>query len=75
MQEKNVHIWVWVHGHSVWKAVYDLGKRTLAIYNEYDELLIRRTGLTEQQIKVIEQSLLCIGAKRIDDHKEPYTYL
>ena len=75
MQEKNVHIWVWMHGHAVWKAIYDLNKRTLAVYNERDELLIKRSGLNEQQLKTIEHAFACIGAKRIDDHKQPFTYL
>ncbi|MEM4258980.1 MAG: hypothetical protein QXL17_07530 [Candidatus Thermoplasmatota archaeon] len=75
MQIKNVHIWVWMHGHYLWKAVYDPQRRSLTIFNEYDEMVIRRTGLTDQQVKNLEFAFLCIGAKRIDNHKEPFTYL
>ncbi len=75
MQEKKVFIWVWIHGHCLWKAIYDPNKRSLSIFNECDELVVRRTGLTDQQIKTLEHAFSCIGAKRLDNHKEPFTYL
>ena len=72
---KNVRIWMWLHENSVLKAVYNQKDNTLTVYNEQDQILLRRTGITAEIIVKIEVSFSAIGAKRVDGHKEPFTYL
>jgi hypothetical protein len=57
------------------KAVSNQSTGTLTIYDEYDKILLRRTGLTRQQIKSMELIFTNYCIKRIGDHKEPFSYL
>ena len=73
---KNAKIWIWVYNGRVMKAISQKETGTLTIYDEHDNILIKRTGLTPAQIKKIECVLSTSGAKRMDEHKgEPFTYL
>ena len=75
MTKTNAKIWIWVQYNRILKAISNQNTGTLTIYNENDKILLRRTGLTKQQIKKIEILLSNYGIKRVDDHKEPFTYL
>ena len=57
------------------KAISNKDTGTLTIYNENDEILLRRTGLTKQQVKKIEVYLANYGLKQVDENQEPFTYL
>lgn len=71
----NIKIWIWVQNYRILKAISNQEAGTLTIYDEYDNILIRRIGLSKQQVKVLETLLSSFNVKRVDDHKEPYTYL
>jgi hypothetical protein len=71
----SIKIWIWVQNYRVLKAISNQEAGTLTIYDEYDNILIRRIGLSKQQVKVLETLLSNFNVKRLDDHKEPYTYL
>jgi len=75
MVKKNAKIWIWVQSNSVLKAVSNQNTGTLTIYDEYDNVLLRRTGLTKQQIKNIEIIFSNHCIKKVGDHREPFTYL
>ena len=75
MTTKGVKIWVWVQNNRILKAIANQEAGTITIYDECDNILIRRTGLTKQQIKTIELIFSAYNLRRIDDHKEPFTYL
>lgn len=72
---KQVKIWIWLQNEKPMKAMFYPLQGILLLYDEHDCLLLKRTGLTPDQIKSIELSLAAIGAKRIDNQKEPFTYL
>jgi len=57
------------------KAVLNQNTGTLTIYDEYDNILLRRMGLTKQQTKNIEIIFSNHCIKRVDGHREPFTYL
>jgi len=71
----NTRIWIWLQENSVFKAVYTPNDDTLTIYNEQEQILLRRTGITPAILVKIEQMFSAMGARRIDNHKEPFTYL
>jgi hypothetical protein len=71
----SIKIWIWVQNYRILKAISNQEAGTLTIYDEYDNILIRRIGLSKQQVKALEVLLSNCNAKRIDDHNEPYTYL
>jgi hypothetical protein len=72
---KDIKIWIWVQHDRILKAISNKDAGTLTIYDEYDNIILRRTGLSKQQIKTIELIFTTYNLKRIDDHKEPFTYL
>ena len=75
MTTKDVKIWIWVQNNRILKAISNQEAGTLTIYDECDNIILRRTGLSKQQIKTIELIFATYNLKRIDDHKEPFTYL
>ena len=75
MLRKNTKIWIWVQNNRLLKAVSNQDMGTLTIYDERDNILLKRTGLTRQQVKKIEICLSSQRVKRIDDHREPFTYI
>jgi hypothetical protein len=75
MINKNVKTWIWMQNNRLIKAALNQNSGTLTIYDEYDNILLRRTGLTKQQVKNIEIIFSNHCIKRVDDHREPFTYL
>ena len=75
MNTKDVKIWFWVQHDRILKAISNRDAGTLTIYDECDNIILRRTGLSKQQIKTIELIFATYNLKRINDHKEPFTYL
>jgi len=75
MTNKAIKIWFWVQNNRILKAVSNLEAGTLTIYDDYDNIILRRTGLTRPQIKAIEYILSTYRFKRLDDHQEPFNYL
>jgi len=71
----NSRIWLWLQDHELYKAVYNPGTQTLIVTNERDEIILRRTGITQEQLTQLEVLFLRLGAKRMDDHQEPFTIL
>jgi len=45
------------------------------VYNERDEIILKHTGITSEQLTRCEVLFLTIDAKRMDGHNEPFTYL
>ncbi len=74
MSKANVRIWIWVQNNRLLKAISNKETGTLTIYNENDEILLRRTGLTKAQVKKIEIYLTNYGLKKVDENQEPFTY-
>jgi hypothetical protein len=72
---KNMKIWIWIQNNRLLKAISNKNTGTLTIYDDRDNLILKRTGLTKQQVKKIEMYLSNQQAKRIDDPREPFTYL
>ncbi|MCK4332685.1 MAG: hypothetical protein KAV40_03810 [Thermoplasmatales archaeon] len=75
MVNKNVKTWIWMQNNRLLKAVLNQNTGTLTIYDEYDNILLRRMGLTKQQTKNIEIIFSNHCIKRVDGHREPFTYL
>ena len=57
------------------KAILCSQEGTLRIYNEDDQLILKRTGLNKIQIKQIEVNIIKYGAKKLDQHAEPFKFL
>ena len=72
---KNATIWIWIQNKRLLKAISNRNTGTLVIYDEHDNILLRRTGLTHQQVKKIEISLASQRVKKIGENQEPFTYL
>ena len=75
MTKKNVHIWIWLQNDKLIKAILSHDDGTLKIFNENDQLILKRTGLNKIQTKQIENTIIKYGAKRLDKHAEPFKFL
>lgn len=75
MTAKGIKIWIWVQNNRILKAISNKESGTLTIYDECDSIILRRTGLSRQQVKAIELIFETYALKRIGDRKEPFTYL
>lgn len=75
MIAKGIKIWIWVHNNRILKAISNQDAGTLTIYDDCDNIVLKRTGLSRQQIKTIELIFSAYNLKKIDDHNEPFTYL
>jgi len=69
-----IHIWFWMKNGRLLKAVTNCEKGTVIYYDEYDRMLIVRSGLTLIQMKKIEERLVLAGAKKCDEHQS-FSYL
>jgi len=72
---KNIRIWLWTYNNKIFKAIICCEDQTYTIYNEFDEILVKRIGLMPSHIERIESSLIKSGAKRIDRNKDAFVYL
>ena len=75
MATKNVNIWIWLQNGRLTKAVLSPDDGILKIYDENDNLILKRTGLNKFQVKQIENTIIKYGAKRLDKHAEPFKFL
>jgi antitoxin component YwqK of YwqJK toxin-antitoxin module len=75
MTTKNVNIWIWLQNGKIIKAISSVDDGTIRIYDENDNLILKRTGLTRLQVKKIENNILRYGAKRLNQHAEPFRFL
>jgi hypothetical protein len=75
MIKVNGKTWIWMQNNRLLKAVLNQNSGTLIIYDEYDNILLKRTGLTKKQIKNIEIIFSNHCVNRIGENREPFTYL
>ena len=75
MTSKSVNIWIWLQNNKLMKAVLCVEDGTLKIYDENDNLILKRTGLNKLQVKQIEKTIIQYGAKKLDKHAEPFKFL
>jgi len=75
MTQQNIHIWVWIQNNRVIKAVLNSDMGILRIYDEDDNLILKRTGLNKTQIKEVEDCIIKYGAKKIDSQTQSFRYL
>jgi len=75
MTNKNVNIWVWIQNGRIIKAISCVEDGIIKIYDENDNLILQRNGLTRIQVKQIENNILKYGAKKLNQHSRPFRYL
>jgi len=75
MTNGNVHIWIWLQNNKIMKAVLNTDEGILRIFDENDQLVLKRTGLNKVLVKKIEECIVKYGAKRLNAHAEPFKFL
>jgi len=75
MKTENVHIWIWLQNNKIMKAILNTDEGILRIFDENDQLILKRTGLNKVLVKKIEECIIKYGAKRLDKHAEPFKFL
>ena len=66
MLSNDVIAWMWVQDEKLLKAVYHKNKKTLIIFDEEDNIILKRVGVEASHIKKIELIFLTKGAQRMD---------
>ena len=72
---ENVNIWIWLQNGRIMKAISNVNEGTLKIYDEDDNLVLKRTGLNKFQVKQVEKTIIKYGAKKLNKHAEPFKFL
>lgn len=75
MKQTNKSIWIWLQNGKLVKAILCADEGTLKIYDENDNLVLRRTGLNKLQVKQIENTIIKYGAKKLSERAEPFKFL
>ncbi|MBN1861882.1 MAG: hypothetical protein JW840_10540 [Candidatus Thermoplasmatota archaeon] len=75
MKNTHEHIWVWVQDSLLYKAVYRLKDCSFIVYNDQDEVILRYTGVTPEQLEQLQRMFVRIGAKQLPNQAAPFTYL
>lgn len=75
MKTKHQNIWIWLQNNRVMKAILDIDEGTVKIYDDKDNLILKRTGLNKVQIKQVEHYILQYGAKKLSKNAEPFKFL
>lgn len=75
MENKQAHIWVWIQNGKIFKSISCSEDGTIRIYNEKDQLILKRTGLSKLQVKQIEHNIMRYGAKKLNKNAEPFRFL
>lgn len=75
MKKNHQNIWIWLQNNRVIKAILDIDEGTVKIFDERDNLILKRTGLNKIQIKQIENYILKYGAKKLNKNAEPFKFL
>ena len=75
MNNENVHIWIWLQNSKLMKAILNSDEGVIRIYDEDDNLVLKRTGLNKNQVQQIETCIVKYGAKKLDKHAEPFKFL
>ena len=58
MTTKSVNICIWLQNGKIIKAISSVDNGTIKIYDENDNLILKRIGLTRFQVKRIENNSL-----------------
>jgi len=75
MKKNHQNIWIWLQNNRIMKAILDIDEGTVKIFDEQDNLILKRTGLNKIQIKQIESYILKYGAKKLNKNAEPFKFL
>jgi len=75
MTKKNINIWIWLQNGRLVKAISCADDGTIRIYDEEDNLILKRTGLNPRQVKQIESLIIRYGARRLDKQAQPFKFL
>ena len=77
MSYKNINIYIWLQKdiNEIFKVITSSDNGIIKFYNENDELLMSRTGLSKKQVNNIEKKLLEMGAIKLNDKKTSFITL
>ena len=72
---ENVNIWVWLQNNNIVKVISNTDDGTIKIYDECNNLILKRTGLSKIQVKQIENNIIKYGAKKLNRTADAFRYL
>jgi len=68
MRKKTKNIWTWLQSKAtILKIVSNPKNGTIKIYNKKGKIIIKKTNLTREQVKTVEESLLGYATKKLND--------
>ena len=73
--ESNSRIWMWLQNNKLIKAVVDEDKGCIIVYDEDDNIIMKRSELNKLQIREIENNIKRYGARKLNATAEPFRFL
>ena len=68
MTKKNDTIWPWLQSKGkILKVVSDPSRGTIKVYDENGKLLMKKTNLSKEKVKMFEDNFLNYVAKKLDN--------
>jgi hypothetical protein len=68
VNKKTKNIWTWLQSKAtILKIVSNPKRGTIKIYNKKGKIIIKKTNLTREQVKTVEESLLGYATKKLID--------
>lgn len=73
--QQNDRVWMWLQDSEVYKAMYRHRDRTFLVFNSQDDIILKYTGITDELLQELEVLFKRMGAKQLDNRREPFIYL
>lgn len=68
LNKKNIKLKKWLQSKAtILKIVSNPKKGTIKIYNKNGKILLKRTNLSKEQVRNVEESLLGFATKKLND--------
>jgi len=60
-------VWAWLRpGNRIWKVISDHEKGTICVYDEKNNIVMEKKGLTRDAIEIVEKNFLNTAATNLD---------
>ena len=75
MTTSKTKTWMWIQNNRLFKAVVNMDTGLLTVYAQDGSVILKRSCLTQEQLKVIQMRIAQYCGKSFGDPREPFTRL
>jgi hypothetical protein len=68
MEVSTMGVWAWLRpGNRVWKVISDYEKGTISVFDEKNNIVMEKKGLSKEAIEIVEKNFLDTTATNLED--------